>query len=366
MSHSLSRLHVPALAPLLVLLAALLSCSRGEFTLEFDLDPGVPATYTAVWYDGAKGAERMVESAAAVTDGKGVLKGRTGGDALVLLSAPGELTLPVYLPGGGTVKITGNGRTTLDWEVGGDQVNKDLSEWRRRERSLLEARNADSTNLAVARYVYAHPASPASAVLLLADFDRRADETLFRRLWQGLAPEADAARMASLAARADLPDGRVRTPGHLKSVVFRSLLNGTDTLRPDSTRAMLLYFWANGGDSRREAIDTLRSLARQYRDSTTRVIADISVDADSLSWRSPLRQDSLQGLGVNRLWSPAGLADVQVMQLGVPRVPFFILIGPDGHQKFRGDGVAEAAAEFRRLAGEPGERDKNKNKNKKD
>ena len=74
-------------------------------------------------------------------------------------------------------------------------------------------------------------------------------------------------------------------------------------------------------------MDSIRKLAAEYPDSTTRVIADICLETDSIAWKSPLRSDSIKA--VIRGWVPAGLAD--------------------GNQRYRGSDPAEALSSFREV-----------------
>lgn len=328
-------------------LLALTGCKGREFNLQFELPADVSTTYTAIYYASDSRQGVMVENVAVVTDGKGKLTGPCVNPMVLYLSMRRELPAVIYVEKGDNIKITGPGSDPYTWSVGGNKINETLSAWRNANAKVLASGNTDSINTAVARFVLQNPDDPCSPLLLLTAFDRRADETRYRQLWQGLPGRDNKERWAAMVARADQPSATLRTPGRVKSLPLRSLAHGTDTIRPDSVRATLLYFWNNGNNRRKEGMDSLKKVGREFPDSARRMIADICLDADSLSWRSPLRQDSVAGAGISRLWAPAGLADRLLMQLPVPRTPFFIVIGQDGHQRYRGDNPADALNAFR-------------------
>lgn len=333
---------------ILICMAVLMSaCGKKEFTVEFELPADVNANYTAIYYASDKKGGVTIENVAVVTAGKGSLRCPTVNPALLFLYTGNGIPLTVYAGRGDRIKVTGEGRDPWSWTVDGNDVNVSLSAWRNANAATLAKNIPDSTNRAVARYVTANPESEISPLLLLTAYSRNDDETGFRRLWQSLRGDALTAPWTRLAARADIPDGHAATPGRLRSIVLRSLANGIDTIRPDSAAATFLFFWNSGYDRRGQTIDSIRALAKEFPDSASRMIADVCLDPDSLSWRAPLRRDSLSG--VARMWVPAGLADTRLMRLGVTRSPFFIVFSRDGHQRYRGDDSGEALKTFREI-----------------
>lgn len=335
----------------LAVVSLLTACSGKGFSLEFSLPADTEANYTVRYYASDKRGGMTVETVALVSKGKGTLKCPTVKPCLLYLYTAGTSPIVIYAEKGEKITVDGKSSSPWSWTIGGNDINMMLSEWRNSNASLLAANNPDSTNLAVARYVLSQPTSQIAPLLLLTSFSRNADETMFRRLWQALPDQAAAREWARMAARADVPDGIVATPGKLKSIALRSLGNGLDTIRTDSARATLLFFWSNGIDERKVVFDSIKALARQYPDSASRVIADICLDPDSIGWRSTLRADSLTK--VVRMWAPAGMADRRIMTLGVTKSPFYIVCSPDGHQLYRGDNQEDAFSKFRSAAGKP-------------
>ncbi len=331
-----------------LLMLALTSCGSKEIKLEFALAQDVTANYTLRYYASDKRGGMNVEGVATVQQGKGMFKGATVNPVLIYLYGTTKVPSVIYCKRGETIGITGPDRNPASWTIDGGDINRDLSLWRNAHSSTLVNGTAKEINDAVEDFVRSNPDNPAAPILLLTAFSRQTDETLFRELWKLIGPEADKEKWRAMTGRADLLTSPSRLPGRLTSMALRSLHNGVDTLRPADADATILFFWNNGLLNRRELIDSLKKLAKEYPDSTKRLIADISLDADSLSWRSPLRSDTVKGIA--RLWVPAGLADSRLMDLGVTASPYFIVFSPDGHQRYRGQDASEALQAFRRIA----------------
>lgn len=325
-------------------------CIKNESKLLFDLPEEMNSTFRVMYYASDKRGGMALENVAVIAKGKGELKCPTRNPMLIYLyPATGKVDpIVLYAERGDEIKISGNSPDPSTWAIDGNDMARMLSAWRAANTATLKKNTPADTNKAVAQYVSGNPSSPLSPFLLLTVFSRRDDETLFRRLWYSLDAEALGKNWSRLAARADIPSGSVATPGRLKSMALRSLANGIDTIRPDSADATLLFFWNNGMADRRLRFDSIKALAKEFPDSSSRIIADVCLDPDSLGWRAPLRSDSLER--VARLWAPAGLADRRLMALGVPRTPFFIVFSHDGHQRYRGDDISEAFSAFRKLA----------------
>lgn len=332
----------------MILSLLLASCGKKEVILRFSLPKDMSSNIRVVHYASDKRGGIMIESVATVMGGQGELRAPTINPTLLYIYAGGNLPLTVYAEKGDKITISGSDTNPDHWTVDGNEVNEELSLWRNAHASTLYSGTPSEINEAVADYVERNPDNPASALLLLTSFYRQEDENLFVRLWYGLGEKADKDRWLRMVSRADMPTSAVRYPGKLKSVVFRSLANGLDTIRPSSAGATMLFFWVNGLDDRKDMIDSLKVLAKEYPDSASRIIADVCLDPDSISWRSPLRRDSVKNIA--RFWVPAGMADQRLMNLQVSRLPFFMVVAPNGIQTYRGSDVGKAMEAFRALA----------------
>lgn len=337
-------------------LLALSACGNNSFTLEFNLPPQVNTNYTVTYHASDKRGGITVETVAAVLNGKAMIKGTTVNPAIIYISSPGKQDIALYVERGDKIKISGNSTNPFSWDVKGNKTDEMLTAWRLENQDVLSKGDAGDINRAVAAYVRANPSSHVAALLLLTTFSRLHDEALFRSLWLSLDEDARQPKWVNLVARADQPGMNVTTPGKLKSIAVRSLHHGVDTIRTDSTSATLLFFWHSSFPDRKEYIDSIKSLSEEFTDSASRVIADICLEADSIAWRAPLKSDSISN--VIRGWLPAGMADSRLINLSVPRAPFYIVCSSDGFQKYRGDNTSDAFATFRSLMRDSTKNDK--------
>ncbi len=323
-------------------------CSRNEFTIDFELPEDVTLNVSASYHATDKRGGMQIEAVAPVTHGKGTLKCVTRYPVLVYLRI-GSAKQPtvIYAERDNKIMATGENNRMETWTFNGNKINERWSEWRNTYADTIASGDPQTINIAVAKYVYANPSDPLSTLLLLTSFSRKDDEKLFRSLWFKLEGEAREKKWVELVSRADQPTMAISKPGRLISAIFRSAGNGVDTLRTNSVKASLLFFWNSGLSKRKEYIDSIKTLAKAYPDSATRIIADVCMEPDSMAWRSPLRSDSLKK--VTRLWVPAGMADRRLMDLEVRQSPFFIVFSPDGSQTYRGGDISEAIKEFRSL-----------------
>lgn len=332
---------------LIILLTLLCGCRKNNFHMEFSFPKDMSATISLIYYASDKKGGRIFEGAVTIMNGKGDLRSPTYNPTLLYLYAGGKVPTVVYVERHDNIKVSGTDRNPALWSIGGNSINEELTLWRNAHATTLMSGTPQEINEAVADYVENNNDSPISSILLLTTFFRNADEAQFLNLWYGLGEKAEKQRWMRIVSRADMLHSNVRRPGKLKSMALRSLANGVDTIRPSDVSATLLFFWNNGMDKRREMIDSVKALAKEYPDSSARVIADICVDADSISWRSPLRSDSTKNIA--RFWVPAGFADQRLMTLQVAKTPFFMVVAPNGLQTYRGDDPAAALKAFRAL-----------------
>lgn len=330
---------------LFIFLLIATSCSRNEFRMEFSLPADLNANYSVVYYATAKNGGFWVETVANIANGKGMLNCATAYPLVAYLYSGNALPIVIYAEKGDKISISGSGAAPAEWQIEGNDTNRLLSEWRNGNAEAIISGNPEKINKAVADFVVKNPDSPIAPLLLITSFSRIYDESLFRFLWHTASDEHAKRKWTKLVSRMDIHSSSVKAPGILKSMAFRSLYNGVDTLRPDSAGAILLFFWHNGMERRNEYIDSIKSLSRTFPDSASRVIADVCIDADSISWNAPLRHDSTKNIA--RLWVPAGFADTRLMDLAVTRTPFFIVFDPEGNQVYRGSDVEKAMSKFK-------------------
>ena len=332
---------------LLISLILLLSaCTDNKFKVDFRFSPEVNENYTVTYYATAKKGGVTVQGVAPVMQGACEFNGITRLPTLLYITIRNsKIPLVIYAKRGQTIKVTGESADPMSWTVDGNDINKSLTVWRLANYETFEAAIPAEINKVVAMLVEEKPADPASTIALLVYFNRRVDEPLFNQLWETLSDDAKDLKWIELVGRADQPGIAVKRPSNLDAIAFKNDKGDYDTLRSDSIRAAILYFWYSNEDGRRVAKDSLVLLASQYPDSLPRFIADVCIEADSAAWNNAIRRDTLEG--VARLWAPAGLADERLIDMGVSRSSMYIVFDSVGTQTYRGFNPAEALKVFR-------------------
>ncbi len=335
-------------------------CVKNEFSLEFRAPKDLWANFQVFHYASDKRTGMWLESSAPLHDGHFEMKGATRNPTLVYITSragqPVEVVL--YAERGDEFVLSGTSPSVLEWKLNkGNKVSRRISDWRLENVSTLRKALGDSINSAVAREVKAHPDMKSSAIILAVYYDRSLDPEGFTSLWNSLDTDARPRELTDLLGLADLTSDNaflssgkgVRRTGagvKLRSLVLHTPGGRRVGVATKDYPASAFYFSRVGTAEHQTSLDTLRSLLRQWPDSTSRMIADISLETDSLSWLYPLRNDSLKG--VVHAWMPLGEADTRLRTLGVARTPWWIITDRSGRQLYAGPSPAQASITFRK------------------
>ncbi len=311
---------------LLILCSILLAaCSKPRFTLEFELPAALHSAYNISYYAASPKQGRWVETALMVQQGKGKMVLPLEEATVISLTAAGS-TIHLYAEPGDRITISGESADPFSWKIGGNGINTQWSGWRNENSAAVSGHDSAKINAAVRKYIKKNPSEPLSALLLLYEYDRREDNEGFLDLWKSLKGEAAMEKWITLSGRTDLYTNKPLKPvkkGEIHRLVLKSVENGADTVVTGKV-PVALYFWRTKDEGRQEMIDSLKNLRKAHPDSSSFIIADICLDADSLSWTSSIARDSLKH--TVRAWNPIGEADSTLRALGVERTPFFLLI----------------------------------------
>lgn len=332
---------------LLFVLIALGGCVKNEVKVDFQLPKNVNDAYKMIYYasDPAKGW--FVETVAAVQQGKVQMICATRNPTIVFIMESGSVPRAAfYAERGDKIKITGDSSDPFSWQISGNKLTEEWSQWRLDSRSSLASGDPKKINKAVSDYVKKNPDKPLSTLLLLIYYDRRADEATFHKLWKLLEGKALEPKWMQLVSRSDLLKDAPVFTDKLNSIILHTYGNGVDTLMLGK-KPMLLYFWREGDAERNEGIGILKDLAKEFPDSAARVIADVCFDPDSIAWQSAVRRDSL--VKVVRGWNFRGETDSVMMRAGVGRTPWFIVFDSKGKEKYAGDDPHDADSIFRKV-----------------
>lgn len=354
-------------------------CVKNEFNLIFELPDKVNTTYKIAYYASDPRGGLEVETAVAVAQGKGELKCITRNPSALWLFS-GQQTLPmivIYAERGDKIRIIGEGPNPYEWEVkGGSKVNDLLTEWRLKNKQLLQdlvtnvglddsEKYRKKMNASVAEFVEQHPDSPASVLLLTAYYDSSLSREEYLNL-KGILDESGLSeKFADLLSRQDYVSSLDDTSksGGLKDIIVQSYGKNYDTLKFKSSAAPIFaYFWTPGDFNREAALDSVRKLAKWRSDSAKMTIADISLSPDSSTWAFSVKRDSLRH--TLRAISFKGLADKNMMDLEIRKTPWFIVTSGNGKKAYEGQDLDEALRKFRSLKPKAKAADKEKDMDK--
>lgn len=332
----------------LILGLLMVGCTKNEFHLNFELSEDISGNYDVTYYatDANEGG-LTVQAVASINGGKCVLQGVTNKPTLVYVyHRLSPYPLVIYAARGNKIEITGDEKDPLAWNVKGETINEELSQWRQQNLKILEKHIPDSVNEALRLYVEQNSSSPTATILMLSYFDRGANENLYNSTMALLKGEARKVEWLRMAARSDQLMAYLSYPARLENLVMRSAQGGSDTLSKNGKNPMLILFWQTGYKEKNAMMDSLKALKKEYPDSI-RLIADICLEADSMAWRGSIRKDSADFM--KRFWAPASLANPDVMKLKVTGIPYFIVFTPQGIQSYRGSSLADAIKDYRTL-----------------
>lgn len=335
----LRRLFIPLFCFLM-----LAGCAKNEVKLSFSLPQDANTPCRILYYASAKNVGMVRETVAEITAGKGEIVLPTHYPTLICLFSPSQ-KLPaayIYAERGDKFEITGSNESVMEWNIKGNKPTEELSEWRLKHLDLLRGFPSDEEKLrkAVAEFVERHPGSAAAVVILLAYFPRRGNEREFYALRDKIDKKVlrDDRLMEALSSGdlfTQLPD-TYSLPAQL---VLHGDSGYADTLRFRKGEGALLIFRSSSSSDL--PADSLKALLKRVKGRKT---VEIFMESDSLNWRRYLRRDSIEG--ASRLWMPLGLADTMAIRMGVKRLPYFIVVDPDGKDIYRGDDWKEAVKKF--------------------
>lgn len=359
-----ARLGMPAAYfSLLALMLMLTGCLKNEFQIKVALPESVSATYKVVYHAASPKGGRMMEAAIVIVGGKGELKGITRNPTVVALYSTIN-TLPsllIYAERGEDINITGADSDPFSWDIDGNKVNKSLTEWRKKNIGLLtDAVNAgggmdvskarQALNKSVAAYVKENQKSVASLMLLIYYYDASSDAKGYQNLLDLLRKNGVTDDYPDMAVRQDMITSTDISAGggkRLKDIIVKAYSTNIDTLRLASGKhPTLMYFWRRGDILYREDIDSLKRIAAWRGDSAKMGIADFCLDTDSMSWVNPVNTDSIKH--TLRAWAPRGIADPDIMQMGVGGTPWWIVTDAKGKILYSGEDKLKAIEQFRK------------------
>lgn len=333
---------------LVLMCIAMVSCTKNEVDVKFDLPQSVNGNYRLLYYASDPQKGWYTEAVAPVQNGKFEVKCFTRNPTIVfILRDSNEPAAAFYAERGDEILITGDSPDPASWKISGNDLTERWSLWREKNRDALSSRDSKKINAAVESFIKTNAGDPLSPLLLSLYFDRRENRVKFTELWDNLDEKSLDPMIVDLANCSDIIEGGLSAVDNISGIRLHTFGNGSDSLQLSGVRASVLYFWRGDTENRDKCIDMLKKLSKEFPDSAKRNIVDVCFESDSLSWTYPIKKDSLNK--AVRAWMPRGINDETAMRMGVERTPYLLVIDSKGKQTYAGDNEDEAEKAFRRL-----------------
>lgn len=321
-----------------------IGCTKNEIKLTFKVSEEVDTPCRILYYASDKQKGMIRETVAELRSGEGEIILPERNPSLFYLFTPSQNSPGAifYAKRGDKITVTGNSDDIYEWSIGGNSISDGISEWRIKNAEILKKHDYTAINKAVKTYIEAHKDSPVSLILLYVYYSRRENESEFFALQSKLDKDIfeDEGLMGALSS-ADLITGLVDKPVLPEMVVLKDKSGYADTLKLKNGNASILIFKDNNEDNDIPKPDSLGRLADKFDE---KMVAEIWMGNDSLTWRRYIDRDTIEN--VSRLWMPLGVADNNAIALGVRRIPYFIVIDNKGKEIYRGDSASDAITKF--------------------
>lgn len=182
-------------------------------------------------------------------------------------------------------------------------------------------------NAAIEAYVAAHPDDIVSTLLVITAYNAALDPAAADSLLAMIDPQARPSSLTESFNQLLLPLVNDAVTAPLPELRYISATDSTATFRADARAASLIAFVDQADDHVSRGLDTLdRKATLELR---------LSADIRRGSIPDTLRR------AVGRM--PGGIAAHGVNRLGIPDLPFFIVVDSAGRQVYRGPSLAAAA-----------------------
>lgn len=329
------KLHTIIL--LLCLVAA--ACSKSEdFTVKGKIADGATMNVRAIYYEDGK----MQNSVFPADKGAFAFKGHSPEGAVIeLLANDYRLLGRFYAADGDEIELTLYPKSPSKIQFKGNEIGERWAKVLNDNAALLDSKNTAGINAFVAKYVSAHRDDIVSTLLLMTSYDWSSNPAEGERLLASIAAEA---RPARLVDGCTVNLARVGKQAVEARVVPFSYIDERDSLANFNPRRqeMALLAFSNENSGRADSIvPALKRIHNARANEKKLRVLDFSLDSDTLTWRRLIRPDSAK---YDHGWVAGSVAAPAVRRLGIPRLPFFVVIDSAGTQLYRGGSIKAAEA----------------------
>lgn len=334
----MKTIRITALISILLALLSLTSCGKKKyFAIQGQIE-GLGSQIVTLTYFAYEGLKRETASA---EGGKFTFRGESAEPTLCLIESNGRELISVVAQNGDKIKLSGDFATPYSIKAKGNGASRQISNFLTSNAETLLSGNAEAINRKIAEFVSNNRNNIASVALMTSYFRTPGFEVLADSLLQIINPNV---RTAPIMQNFGPVLATQLTKHSAREIVPMSIYLRTDTVISFSPSGSSYTFMAFLGDNkamRDSVIPHLRKLNEMPKRRMQ--VLEISTAKDSALWKRSTAADSA---GWHQMWSPGTIANVELHNLSVPRIPFFIISDSVGTQVLRTSSVKAAIAEI--------------------
>lgn len=321
------HISLRVVAPLIM---ALLTAACGDdesFTVEGFVEEAPTMNIRYVYYAGG----RLNQGLTAAKEGKFEIKGVAA--APTVLSVLDNEYRPlgrVYVSNGDRLELKVRRGRPYDLQVSGNETSE---RWASCVNSLADSLASPAANRVIERYVAAHTDDIVSTLLMMTSYDASADALRADSVMSSI---DGSARPSSLADSFNAILQRLvahSASDAVDGIDYMTLKDSLLTFNPyDHKWSLIVLSSEESGrsDSIGDALDRLPSKRLH--------IIDLGLDREVETWRRAVRSDTV---GWQRGWVAGSVAAPGLGSLGVPSLPYFIIVDATGRQALRTTALAD-------------------------
>ena len=206
------------------------------------------------------------------------------------------------------------------------------AKWINENSATLKGRNAAAINAAVAKYVTANSNDILSTLLLVSEYDASINTAEAEKLASSIAKEVRPDHIIGAWLGANERVQAAEATSKVLPIPYVGMNDSLETYRPADTRYSLLTFTCESAGRNDTLLDGLKRLHKEYPRGRKLGIVDFSLDDDTNAWRRVARADSVTWPSA---WAAGSLAAPGVDRLGIPALPFYVVVDSTGRQIMR-------------------------------
>lgn len=334
----MKTLKITTFITIILAVLTLTSCGKKKhFVIQGQLE-GLGAQMVTLTYFADEGLKRETVSAEA---GKFVFRGESNEPTLCLIEANGRELISIVAQNGDKIQLSGDFVTPYSIKAKGNGTSRQISDFLAANSELFLSGNAEAINRKIGEFVTKNRNSIASVALMTSYFRTPGFEVLADSLLRVISPDV---RTAPIMQNFGPVLATQLTKHTAREVLPMSIYLRTDTVisfSPSGSSYTLLAFVGDNKTMRDSVIPHLRKLNEMPKRRMQ--VLEISTAKDSALWKRSTAADSA---GWHQMWSPGTIAGVELHNLAVPRIPFFIISDSVGAQVLRTSSVKAAVAEL--------------------